>query len=70
LDPKFKIAIDIDDTLMKAWRDEVFEEYNQTYNNKIRYEDIINYPFNDIEGLAEIFFKKKNEINNFLPVYE
>jgi len=67
---KLKIAIDIDDTLMRAWRDEVIEEYNRTYGKNLQFSDITEYPFNGIDELAEIFFRQKNELNNFLPLYE
>jgi tRNA A37 methylthiotransferase MiaB len=50
------IAIDIDDTLLSVWEDEIFEVYNKKYNTNLTLHDLKSHNFNDDQNLREIFF--------------
>ncbi|NRH20518.1 radical SAM protein [Candidatus Gracilibacteria bacterium] len=64
------IAIDIDDTIMNVWRDEMFEEYNKKYSANLVFEDIKTHGFNGDLKLKEIFFQQYYAHQESLPIYE
>ena len=65
-----RIAVDIDDTLMRVWRNEMISEYNKTYQKNLKYEDIISHDFNGDARLREIFMHHFYTFHDSLPLFE
>ena len=53
---KKKFGIDIDDTILEVWEDELIKKYNKKYNKNFVFEDLENHNFNNNEDLKKEFF--------------
>lgn len=54
---KKKFWIDIDDTIIKLWEDEIFSVYNARHNKSLKFEDVKSHNFNGDENLRKVFFE-------------
>ncbi len=53
---RLNIWIDLDDTLIHVWNQNIFDIYNKKYNANLKIEDIKSYNFNWDDNLKDIFF--------------
>ncbi len=67
---KFRIGIDIDDTLVFTFEQRIFDEYNQKYGKNIQLPDIFNHAFNDDLHLREIYMKNFYAHHRSLPLFD
>lgn len=51
-----KIWIDIDDTIVKVWYQDIIDNYNKKYNKNLVFDDIKTHDFNGCEKLKKEFF--------------
>ncbi len=67
---RLKIAIDIDDTLMKVWHKGIFEEYKNIYWKNLAINDVKTHGFNGDDNLRNLFFKYYYLYHDEFPMYE
>jgi len=53
---KLNIWVDLDDSLVKVWDDEIISNYNKKFNKNLKFDDIITHSFIWEEGLKNEFF--------------
>jgi uncharacterized HAD superfamily protein len=66
---KKRFGLDIDDTLIKVWEDNLIKNYNHKYNKTLKFDDIKSHDFNKDEKLKNTFFEYFYENHENLKLF-
>ncbi len=69
LNSSLKIWIDLDDTVILSWHEEIFKRHNQKHDENLNFTDIITHNFNGNKNLENSFFEFFNDNQHILELF-